>query len=109
MHWDDLERLVSREQARKRWEEGPLHDRIQKLEAQLFEARMTIRHLLEDKRELRDRCQALALGQVYPVEELGEVKRILEEAWLELVLVASPKAEALSTVIQRLERHLLNR
>lgn len=108
MHWDDWERLISRELERKRREEEPLHDRINQLEVQLFNAHMTIRHLHEEKGELSDRCQAVALGRVFPAEELKELKRILEEAWLDLVLAASPKAEALSSVIRRLERYLLD-
>ncbi|WP_253718991.1 hypothetical protein [Thermus scotoductus] len=51
----------------------------------------------------------MALGTVFPGRELEEVKKILEEAWLELVLVASPKAEGLSRIIGLLERYLLGR
>ncbi|WP_253704869.1 hypothetical protein [Thermus scotoductus] len=64
---------------------------------------------LHDQKELWERSQAVALGTVFPGRELEEVKKILEEAWLELVLVASPKAEGLSRIIGLLERYLLGR
>ncbi|MFN4231895.1 hypothetical protein [Thermus sp.] len=106
MHWDDeLDKLIRRERERKRWEEKPLHDRITQLEAALFDAQKEIRHLWKEKWECYERTQAVALGQVFPGPELAALKKVLEEAWLELVLVASPKAQALSQIIQLLERY----
>ncbi|WP_038056456.1 hypothetical protein [Thermus amyloliquefaciens] len=109
LHWDDeLERAILREQARRRLEESHLKERLQRTQAELWELRQRVEHLAQEKRELLDRCQALALGKVFPERELGEVKRILEEAWLELVLAASPKAEELSQLIRRLEFYWQN-
>lgn len=106
MHWDDeLEKRILREMERKRQEEKPLHDRINQLESAPYDAQIKNRHLWEEKRECLERAQAVALGRVFPGSELRALKKTLEEAWLELVLVASPQAEALSQIIRLLERY----
>ena len=106
MHWDDeWERWFLQQAQRRRQEEKPLHDRINQLEAALYDAQQTLRHLQAEKQECYERTQAVAIGQVFPGPELLALKKTLEEAWLELVLVASPKAEALSELIRVLERY----
>lgn len=76
---------------------------------ELYRLRLRLDQLARENQELRERCQALALDHALLGLEVGEVKRVLEEAWLELALHASPKAEALSSLIRLIERHLGDR
>ncbi|AEV16490.1 hypothetical protein TCCBUS3UF1_14490 [Thermus sp. CCB_US3_UF1] len=109
LHWDDeLERRIQQELARKHWEESPLRARLRELELEVFHLRQQLGYLKKENQELRDQLQALLVGQAFPKEAWAEVKGTLEEAWLELVLMASPRAEALSGIIRRLERFLLD-
>ncbi|WP_428721484.1 hypothetical protein [Thermus sp.] len=50
--------------------------------------------------------RAALLGRAWDPERLSELRQVLEEAWLELVLHASPQAERLEALIQRVERLL---
>ncbi len=102
---DEWEGWFLRQTQRRRQEEKPVHDRINQLEAALYDAQQTLRHLQAERQECYGRTQAVAIGQVFPGPELLALTKTLEEAWLELVLVASPKAEALSELIRVLERY----
>ncbi|WP_038046118.1 hypothetical protein [Thermus caliditerrae] len=106
-HWDDeLERQVNLYLARKRREESHLEKLLQEKEMQVYQMGVLVESLKREKQVLEDRCQILALGQIFPAQELRQMRDLLEEAWLELALLASPRAGALSQLIRRLERLL---
>lgn len=110
LHWDEeLERRMAPLRA-KREEENR---RIAELEAKLDQASFEIlrlRHYLkraeEENRRLVQEAKAALLGRAWDPARLSEVRQILEEAWLELVLHASPQASRLEALIRGLERLL---
>jgi hypothetical protein len=83
--------------------------KIAELQSKLVHAEMEalrlgwyLKRMEEENRRLQERLRA-ALGRAWGGEGLDEVKEILEQAWLELVLIASPKAEPLGALIRSLE------
>jgi predicted nuclease with TOPRIM domain len=106
LHWDDeLERRMAPLRAKVEAE----NRKIAELQSKLFHAEMEalrlgwyLRRMEEENRRLQEMLRA-ALGQAWGGEGLDEVKEILEQAWLELVLIASPKAEPLGALIRSLE------
>ena len=106
LHWDDeLERRMAPLRAKVEAE----NRKIAELQGKLFHAEMEalrlgwyLRRMEEENRRLQEMLRA-ALGQAWGGEGLDEVKEILEQAWLELVLIASPKAEPLGALIRSLE------
>lgn len=108
--WDDgLEGQIRGALASWRLREEHLTRLLHEREVELYRLRLRLEQLVQENQELRERCQALVLDRALPVAEMGEIKQVLEEAWLELVLHASPKAEALSSLIRLMERHLGDR
>jgi hypothetical protein len=107
LHWDDeLERRMAPLRAKVEAE----NRKIAELQSKLVHAEMEalclgwyLRRMEEENRRLQEMLQAAALGQAWGGEGLSEVKRVLEEAWLELVLQASPKAEPLGALIRAVE------
>jgi len=53
-----------------------------------------LRQMEEENRRFQEMLQAAALGQAWGGEGLDEVKEILEQAWLELVLHRLPQGRA---------------
>lgn len=104
LHWDDeLERRIRLEQ------EGPFRKRIAELEAELVNLRFRLQQLEEEKRILYWEKREIALNRAFPGPILGEVKRALEEAWLDLTLMGSPQAPRVEEIIRHLERILNGR
>jgi hypothetical protein len=107
LHWDDeLERRMAPLRAKVEAE----NRKIAELQSKLVHAEMEalrlgwyLKRMEEENRRLQGMLQAAALGQARGGEGLDEVKEILEQAWLELVLIASPKAEPLGALIRSLE------
>ena len=107
LHWDDeLERRMAPLRAKVEAE----NRKIAELQSKLFHAEMEalrlgwyLKRMEEENRRLQEMLQAAALGQAWGGEGLDKVKEILEQAWLELVLIASPKAEPLGALIRSLE------
>jgi|GEM_PF-1019151 len=107
LHWDDeLERRMAPLRAKAEAE----NRKIAELQSKLVQAEMEVlrrnwylKRMEEENRRLQEMLKAAALGQAWGGEGLEEVKRVLEEAWLELVLMASPKAEPLGALIRALE------
>ena len=102
---DELERRMAPLRAKVEAE----NRNIAELQSKLFHAEMEalplgwyLRRMEEENRRLQGMLRA-ALGQAWGGEGLDEVKEILEQAWLELVLIASPKAEPLGALIRSLE------
>jgi predicted transcriptional regulator len=106
LHWDDeLERRMAPLRAKVEAE----NRKIAELQSKLVHAEMEalrlgwyLKRMEEENRRLQERLRA-ALGQAWGGEGLDEVKGILEQAWLEPVLIASPKAEPLGALIRSLE------
>lgn len=104
LHWDDeLERRIRLEQV------GPFRKRIAELEAELVNLRFRLQQLEEEKRILYWEKREIALNRAFPGPILGEVKRALEEAWLDLTLMGSPQAPRVEEIIRHLERILNGR
>jgi len=106
LHWDDeLERRMAPLRAKVEAE----NRKIAELQSKLVHAEMEalrlgcyLGRMEEENRRLQEMLRA-ALGQAWGGEGLDEVRGILEQAWLELVLIASPKAEPLGALIRSLE------
>ena len=106
LHWDDeLERRMAPLRAKVEAE----NRKIAELQSKLVHAEMEaprlgwcLKRMEEENRRLQEMLRA-ALGQAWGGEGLDEVRGILEQAWLELVLIASPKAEPLGALIRSLE------
>lgn len=80
-----------------------LEEKLSQTELENLRLKWCLRRMEEDNRRLQEMLRAAALGQAWGGEGLSEVKRVLEEAWLELVLQASPKAEPLGALIRAVE------
>lgn len=107
LHWDDeLDRRIQLEKEGRRLLEAPFRKRILELEAQVVDLRFRLQQLEEEKRILYWEKRELALKQTFPGPLLEEVKRILEEAWLDLTLMGSPQAPKVEGLIRHLERIL---
>ncbi|WP_022798791.1 hypothetical protein [Thermus islandicus] len=106
LHWDEeLERRLAPLRAKREEENRRIAELEERLHQASFELQLLRRYLRqaeEENRRLRVQVGAMALGGA----GLAEVKGILEEAWLELVLHASPQAERLGALIQAVERLL---
>ncbi len=106
LHWDDeLERRMAPLRAKVEAE----NRKIAEFQSKLVHAEMEalrpgwyLRRMEEENRRLQERLRA-ALGQAWGGEGLDEVRGIPEQAWLEPVLIASPKAEPLGALIRSLE------
>ncbi|MGC8968263.1 MAG: hypothetical protein ACP5JV_08115 [Thermus sp.] len=95
--------------AKREREERRLAELEEKLNQASFEV-LRLRHYLqraeEENRRLAQEVRAALLGRAWDPERLSELRQVLEEAWLELVLHASPQASKLEALIQGLERLL---
>lgn len=104
LRWDDeLDRRIQQERAWREGVERSLREELDRLaleNARLGYYLQTAERRLKALQAERD---ALAMGALFPQEDLGAVRRVLEEAWLELALLGSPAAEGLARLIQRLE------
>ncbi len=107
LHWDDeLDRRIQLEKEGRRLREEPLRKRILELETEIVKLRFHLQQLEEEKRILYWEKRELALKQAFPGPLLEEVKRTLEEAWLDLTLMGSPQAPKVEELIRHLERIL---
>lgn len=110
LHWDEeLERRLAPLRAKREEENRRIAELEERLHQASFELQLLRRYLRqaeEENRRLRVQVGAMALGRAWGGAGLAEVKGILEEAWLELVLHASPQAERLGALIQAVERLL---
>uniref|UniRef100_A0A7C2BYV4 Uncharacterized protein n=1 Tax=Thermus islandicus TaxID=540988 RepID=A0A7C2BYV4_9DEIN len=110
LHWDEeLERRLAPLRAKREAEArkvAELEERLRQASFEVLLLRRYLRQAEEENRRLRERAGAAALGRAWGGAGLAEVKRVLEAAWLELVLHASPQAERLGALIQAVERLL---
>ncbi len=113
LHWDDeLERRMA-PLAAKREEENrkiaELREKLDRASSEILRLRYYLQRLEEENRRLAQEVRAALLGRAWDPARLSEVRQILEEAWLELVLHASPQASRLEALIRGLERLLAGR
>ncbi len=107
LHWDDeLERRMAPIRAKVEAE----NRKIAELQSKLVHAEMEalrlgwyLRRMEEENRRLQEMIQAAVMDQAWGGEGLDEVKGIMEQAWLELVLIALPQGRALGALIRSLE------
>ncbi len=113
LHWDDeLERRMA--PLRAKWERenrriAELEEKLNQASWEVFRLRHYLQRLEEQNRRLEEEVKAALLGRALGEEGLAGVKKILEEAWLELTFHASPQASRLEALIQAVERLLSDR
>ncbi|WP_018111615.1 hypothetical protein [Thermus igniterrae] len=110
LRWDDeLDRRIQQERAWREEITRPLREQVDRLALENARLGYYLQTAQERLKALQAERDALAAGALFPQKDLEEVRKVLEEAWLELALMASPVAEGLARLIQRLERFWADR